>query len=130
MPNETAHALALEAEAEEYPEERGEILMEAAATWRRTGDDARARVLLEGLVADGGEDGCYARMELAAQLLDLATFMTPLQRARHFGMEEQIRRRLSDMRERRRDDRDRRPDRGGDRGGRDPDDREHDHDRL
>lgn len=71
MPNETAHALALEAEAEEYPEERGEILMEAAATWRRTGDDVRARALLEGLVADGGEDGCYARMELAAQLLDL-----------------------------------------------------------
>ena len=70
MPNETAHALALEAEAEEYPEERGEILMEAAATWRRTGDDARARVLLEGLVANGGEDGCYARVELAAQLID------------------------------------------------------------
>lgn len=67
---------------------------------------------------------------LKAEQADLATFMTPLQRARHFGMEEQIRRRLSDMRERRRDDRDRRPDRGGDRGGRDPDDREHDHDRL
>ncbi|HET8771798.1 MAG TPA: hypothetical protein VFM71_12510 [Gemmatimonadaceae bacterium] len=66
---------------------------------------------------------------LKAEQADLATFMTPLQRARHFGMEEQIRRRLSDMRERRRDDRDRRPDRGGDRGGRDPDDREHDHDR-
>ena len=70
MPDETAHALALEAEAEEYPEERGEILMEAAATWRRTGDAARARVLLEGLVANGGEDGCYAQVELAAQLID------------------------------------------------------------
>jgi hypothetical protein len=51
VPNETARALALEAEAEEWPEERGEILMEAAATWRRTGDDARASALLEGLVA-------------------------------------------------------------------------------
>lgn len=68
---------------------------------------------------------------LKAEQADLATFMTPLQRARHFGMEEQIRRRLSDMRERRRDgrDRDRRPDRDGDPGGRDPDDRGHDHDR-
>ena len=27
-------------------------------------------MLLEGLVADGGEDGCYARVDLAAQLID------------------------------------------------------------
>lgn len=73
VPNETARALALEAEAEEHPEERGEILMEAAATWRRAGDDARASALLEGLVAGGGEDGCYARVELATQLLEPAT---------------------------------------------------------
>ena len=70
MPNETADALDLEAEALEYPDDRGEILMEAAAAWRRAGDDLRATTLLEGLIAEGGEDGCYARVELAAQLLD------------------------------------------------------------
>jgi hypothetical protein len=70
VPNETTDALELEDQAEEYPEDRGEILMEAAAAWRRAGDGLRATTLLEGLVADGGEDGCYARVELAAQLLD------------------------------------------------------------
>jgi len=70
VPNETADALDLEAEALEYPDDRGEILMEAAAAWRRAGDDLRATTLLEGLIAEGGEDGCYARVELAAQLLD------------------------------------------------------------
>ncbi len=76
---------------------------------------------------------------LKAEQADLATFLTPLQRARHFGMEEQIRRRMNDMRDRRRrgdrDDDDRRPDRGdgrrpdhgGDRGNGDRGDREHDH---
>jgi tetratricopeptide (TPR) repeat protein len=54
-------AAALEAEAEEYPDERGEILLEAAAAWRRAGRDDRARDLLEQLVAEGGEDGCFAR---------------------------------------------------------------------
>ena len=71
MPKQSTAALDLEAEAREYPDDRGEILMEAAAAWRRAGDDARASALLEGLVADGGEDGCDARVELAAQLLDL-----------------------------------------------------------
>jgi tetratricopeptide (TPR) repeat protein len=70
VPNETADALELEEQAEEYPEDRGEILMEAAAAWRRAGDDLRARTLLDGLVEGGGEDGCYARVELVAQLLD------------------------------------------------------------
>jgi hypothetical protein len=69
VPNETADALDLEAEALEYPDDRGEILMEAAAAWRRA-DDLRSTTLLEGLIAEGGEDGCYARVELAAQLLD------------------------------------------------------------
>jgi tetratricopeptide (TPR) repeat protein len=58
-------ATALEAEAEEYPDERGEILVEAAAAWRRAGQVDRARDLLEHLIADGGEDGCFARFTLA-----------------------------------------------------------------
>jgi hypothetical protein len=68
--NETVVARELEVEAEQYPEERGEILLEAAGAWRRAGDHARARVLLDELVAAGGEDGCYARVELAEQRLD------------------------------------------------------------
>jgi hypothetical protein len=58
-------AAALEAEAEEYPDERGEILLEAAVAWREAGRPERAYELLEQLVAGGGEDGCYARTELA-----------------------------------------------------------------
>jgi tetratricopeptide (TPR) repeat protein len=58
-------AAALEAEAEEYPEDRGEILLEAAAAWRRAGRADRARELLARLVAEGGEDACFARFELA-----------------------------------------------------------------
>jgi tetratricopeptide (TPR) repeat protein len=58
-------AAALEAEAEEYPEERGEILLEAAAAWRRAGRADRARELLARLVAEGGDDACFARFELA-----------------------------------------------------------------
>jgi tetratricopeptide (TPR) repeat protein len=58
-------AAALEAEAEEYPDERGEILLEAAAAWRRAGRADRARDLLEQLIAEGGEDGCLARFTLA-----------------------------------------------------------------
>jgi hypothetical protein len=58
VPNETADALDLEAEALEYPDDRGEILIKAAAAWRRAGDDLRATTLLEGLIAEGGEDGC------------------------------------------------------------------------
>ncbi len=58
-------AAALEAEAEEYPDDRGEILLEAAAAWRRAGRADRARDLLEQLIADGGDDGCVARFTLA-----------------------------------------------------------------
>jgi tetratricopeptide (TPR) repeat protein len=58
-------AVALEAEAEEYPEQRGEILVEAAAAWRRAGRADRAHELLTALAAQGGDDGCHARFELA-----------------------------------------------------------------
>jgi tetratricopeptide (TPR) repeat protein len=58
-------AAALEAEAEEYPDQRGEILLEAAVAWHRAGRNDRATELLARLVADGGEDACFARFELA-----------------------------------------------------------------
>jgi tetratricopeptide (TPR) repeat protein len=58
-------AVALEAEAEEYPDERGEILLEAAVAWRAAGRPERARELLEQLIAGDGEDSCYARFQLA-----------------------------------------------------------------
>jgi tetratricopeptide (TPR) repeat protein len=58
-------AVALEGEAEEYPEQRGEILLEAAVAWRRAGLAQRAGELLGELIAEGGDDGCYARFQLA-----------------------------------------------------------------
>ncbi|MGI5213561.1 SEC-C domain-containing protein [Plantactinospora sp. CA-290183] len=58
-------AEALEAEVEEYPDERGEILLEAAKAWREAGRPDRADAALGRLIVDGGEDGCYARMQLA-----------------------------------------------------------------
>lgn len=61
-------AAVLEAEAEAYPEERGEILLTAAAEWLRCGEVERATGLLAGLIDTGGEDGCWARAELAEHL--------------------------------------------------------------
>ncbi|MEQ4300535.1 SEC-C metal-binding domain-containing protein [Plantactinospora sp. B6F1] len=58
-------AAALEAEAEQYPDERGEILLEAADAWRRAGRLDRAADLLSRLIIDGGEDGCLAMVQLA-----------------------------------------------------------------
>jgi len=58
-------AAGLEAEAEEYPDERGEILLEAAEAWRRAGRSDRARELLARLIREGGDDGCSARFTLA-----------------------------------------------------------------
>ncbi len=56
-------AESLEADAAEYPEERGEILLEAISAWRRGGRPDRADELIEELVADGGPDGCFARAQ-------------------------------------------------------------------
>jgi tetratricopeptide (TPR) repeat protein len=58
-------ATALEADAAEYPDERGEILIEAAAAWREAGRPERAAELLAQLVEAGGEDGCDARVQVA-----------------------------------------------------------------
>jgi hypothetical protein len=63
-------AAALEHGAEEYPDQRGEILLEASTAWRRAGDDSRADQLLESLVEAGGEDAAYARVELASNAFD------------------------------------------------------------
>lgn len=58
-------AAAIEAEADQYPDERGEILLEVADAWRRAGQAERANALLARLITDGGEDGCYAMVQLA-----------------------------------------------------------------
>ncbi|MGC4895442.1 SEC-C metal-binding domain-containing protein [Micromonospora sp. DT31] len=58
-------AAALEAEVEQYPDERGEILLDAADAWRRAGRLDRAADLLSKLITDGGGDGCYAMAQLA-----------------------------------------------------------------
>ncbi len=52
------------------PDQQGEILLEAAAAWRRAGDDTRALELWRILVAVGGEDGQFARLEIADLLLE------------------------------------------------------------
>ncbi|MEU4444565.1 tetratricopeptide repeat protein [Actinosynnema sp. NPDC050801] len=64
-------AAQLEADLEQYPDERAQILVEAAETWRRAGDDERAVALLEQVVAEGGEDADEARVALADVLFDL-----------------------------------------------------------
>ncbi|WP_116199451.1 SEC-C domain-containing protein [Amycolatopsis circi] len=73
MTTESAAAIAaqLEAELEQYPGERGQILLEAAQAWRQAGDDDRAVALLTQAVALGGEEGGNARVNLAEVLFDL-----------------------------------------------------------
>ncbi|MFC5993472.1 SEC-C metal-binding domain-containing protein [Pseudonocardia hispaniensis] len=65
---DTDLATQLEAEAQEYPDERGELLLEAAQAWVRAGDRERATRLLGDLIDAGGADGCYARVEMAELL--------------------------------------------------------------
>jgi tetratricopeptide (TPR) repeat protein len=55
----------LEADATRYPEERSEILLEAADAWRAAGGYDRAVELLADVIEAGGEDGCQARFQLA-----------------------------------------------------------------
>ncbi|MEV4345002.1 SEC-C metal-binding domain-containing protein [Actinoplanes sp. NPDC049596] len=63
-------AEAIEADAVDFPEEREEILLEAADAWQRAGHPDRARALLETLIEGGGEYGCDARVQLADLLLE------------------------------------------------------------
>ncbi|MEQ7005933.1 SEC-C metal-binding domain-containing protein [Actinopolymorpha sp. B17G11] len=65
------HARALERELPDYPDERGEILLEAAHHWHRAGEHGRAIALLTECVELGGEDGGLARCSLADVLFDL-----------------------------------------------------------
>jgi tetratricopeptide (TPR) repeat protein len=60
----------LEQDLARYPEERGEISLEAAAQWRRAGEANRATALLEELLALGGEDAADARHGLAELCFD------------------------------------------------------------
>lgn len=61
----------LEADAERFPDERAEILFEAAAAWQDAGDLDRARQLLERIVGFGGLDAGMARVQLAELYLTL-----------------------------------------------------------
>lgn len=64
-------AAELEADADLYPDERGELLLEAAAAWRRAGDADRAQALWRALIAAGSQDAQFARVEVAESLLDV-----------------------------------------------------------
>jgi tetratricopeptide (TPR) repeat protein len=70
-PGDPELARSLEQEAERFPEERGELLLEAGGQWLRAGDHARAIELFEQVVAIGGEDGEFARVSLAESLFEL-----------------------------------------------------------
>lgn len=61
----------LEAQLDDYPDERGEILVEAGESWHRAGEHDRAIELLTESVALGGGDGGNARVGLADVLFDL-----------------------------------------------------------
>lgn len=61
----------VEAQVDDFPDERGDILLEAAELWHRAGDHERAIELLTEVVALGGEDGGCARVALADVLFDL-----------------------------------------------------------
>ncbi|GLY70904.1 tetratricopeptide repeat protein [Amycolatopsis taiwanensis] len=74
MPTDTEAAeiaRELEAQVDDFPDERGEILIEAAESWRRAGDHERAIELLTEVLALGGEDSGSARVMLADVLFDL-----------------------------------------------------------
>ena len=70
-PGDAELARSLEGDAGRFPEERGELLLEAAGQWQRAGDHARAIELFEQVVAIGGEDGEFARVSLAESLFEL-----------------------------------------------------------
>ncbi len=59
-----------EADLDRYPDQRGEILLEAAQHWHRAGNHERAIELSTEAIALGGEDGAHARITLAEVLFD------------------------------------------------------------
>ncbi len=64
-------ARAMEADADENPEQRGELLLEAAELWRQAGEHDRAVEVLGRVIAMGGEEGGHARVALAEALFDV-----------------------------------------------------------
>jgi tetratricopeptide (TPR) repeat protein len=58
-------AVELEQDAVRYPDERGEILHEAAIAWKEAGEPERAIELWRELTEAGGTDAGYARYNLA-----------------------------------------------------------------
>jgi tetratricopeptide (TPR) repeat protein len=68
---DAALARELEAELETYPDERGEILIEAADAWHRAGEHEYALDLLARAVALGGDDAGYAYFATSDMLFDL-----------------------------------------------------------
>jgi tetratricopeptide (TPR) repeat protein len=67
-----AHLRALEAELEDYPDQRGEILLEIASARLELGEPNRALAIWRDLITEGGEDGDYARVELAEYWFGMA----------------------------------------------------------
>jgi tetratricopeptide (TPR) repeat protein len=55
----------LEADAARYPDEQGELLLEAAHQWDRAGEPGRALAVLERVLALGGQDAGFAWYQLA-----------------------------------------------------------------
>jgi tetratricopeptide (TPR) repeat protein len=66
-----AHLRELEGELDEYPDQRGEILLEMAAIWLELGEPDPAVAIWYDLIAEGGDDGDYARVELAEYLFGI-----------------------------------------------------------
>ncbi|TDO29993.1 SEC-C motif-containing protein [Kribbella sp. VKM Ac-2527] len=66
-----AHIRGLEAELEEYPDQRGEILLEMAASRLEMGERDRAVAIWRDLIAEGGDDGDYARIDLVEYLFGI-----------------------------------------------------------
>ncbi|HEY3034211.1 MAG TPA: hypothetical protein VGJ54_06085, partial [Streptosporangiaceae bacterium] len=58
-------AAELEKDAGRYPEERGEILLEAGEAWKQAGEPDRAVAVWRELIEVGGEDAGFARYSLA-----------------------------------------------------------------
>lgn len=65
-----ARALELEDRAEEHPDQRGELLLEAADAWQQAGEHEQAAELCTEVIGLGGEDAAYARVGLAAIWFD------------------------------------------------------------
>lgn len=58
-------AVELEKDAARYPQERGEILLEAGEAWKQAGDPDRAVAVWNELIEVGGEDAGFARYSVA-----------------------------------------------------------------